>query len=177
MARTKRCPYCAEAILAAAVKCRHCGEFLKARGAPCGTTYLAGGPRSSTPTCGDNALTIVIVVILLVAMVAGVIVSGYMVDFKSKANGSGTADQPAMQFAEPQQVDVSEPAVSEAYRRGYDQGLWSGNFDRNRSSYDGLTPNESKKRMWAGAYQYRSGTQEYGDYWAGYDAAYLEARQ
>lgn len=26
---TQRCPYCAEEVLAEAVKCKHCGEFLK----------------------------------------------------------------------------------------------------------------------------------------------------
>jgi hypothetical protein len=29
--RTQRCPYCAEEIHAAAVKCKHCGEFLETR--------------------------------------------------------------------------------------------------------------------------------------------------
>jgi hypothetical protein len=31
---TKRCPYCAELILAAAVKCKHCSEFLSGEQSP-----------------------------------------------------------------------------------------------------------------------------------------------
>ena len=31
---TKRCPYCAELILAAAVKCKHCSEFLSENATP-----------------------------------------------------------------------------------------------------------------------------------------------
>lgn len=31
MIETKKCPYCAEEINIAAIKCKHCGEFLETR--------------------------------------------------------------------------------------------------------------------------------------------------
>ncbi len=39
---TKRCPFCAEQINAAATKCRHCGEFLEGSGLGSRTAYWAG---------------------------------------------------------------------------------------------------------------------------------------
>jgi len=42
---TKRCPYCAEEILAAAVKCKHCGSALPRPSVP----SVATGPNSASP--------------------------------------------------------------------------------------------------------------------------------
>lgn len=51
---TRPCPYCAEAIEAAAIKCKHCGEFLDERRAPdseepAGT--VPGKPGVRCPQC------------------------------------------------------------------------------------------------------------------------------
>jgi len=48
--QTKVCPFCAETILAAAIKCRHCGEFLNT---PRAKAMLAGQPNQ--PTGADDA--------------------------------------------------------------------------------------------------------------------------
>ena len=54
---TKRCPFCAETIQAAAIKCRFCGEFLNSNKAK----DLQAGPQSNSRSCkgentGDNVL-------------------------------------------------------------------------------------------------------------------------
>lgn len=48
MTTTKRCPWCAEEILAEAKKCKHCGEFLE-RAAP-GEGHLPAEQIPSRPT-------------------------------------------------------------------------------------------------------------------------------
>ncbi len=51
---TKPCPYCAETVLRAAVKCKHCGEFLDA-----GNVQRNATPHTHTPTAtptGDGVI-------------------------------------------------------------------------------------------------------------------------
>jgi membrane protein YdbS with pleckstrin-like domain len=47
---TKQCPFCAETILAAAVKCRHCGEFLNTERAKAYMADVPGDPNVSEST-------------------------------------------------------------------------------------------------------------------------------
>jgi hypothetical protein len=61
MQSTKRCPFCAEEILAAAIKCKHCGSELKATAADQETT-----PRLSLPVKRVIALLAAIFVVVLV---------------------------------------------------------------------------------------------------------------
>jgi membrane protein YdbS with pleckstrin-like domain len=54
--QTKVCPFCAETILAGAIKCRHCGEFLNTARAKAMLTQPGqpGGPGDEQQADGEN---------------------------------------------------------------------------------------------------------------------------
>ena len=51
---TRTCPYCAEEVRAAAIKCKHCGSMLSARYAP-GDWYRSSRDRMIAGVCGGLA--------------------------------------------------------------------------------------------------------------------------
>jgi hypothetical protein len=70
---TKRCPYCAEEILAAAKKCKHCGEFLDGRETPKGSVT----PPLTAPLADQNRRAPVIVAICVIFGLVEVVVALY----------------------------------------------------------------------------------------------------
>ena len=68
---TQPCPFCAEPILAAAAKCKHCGEFLK---------------QSTTESSGTSTAS---VIGILMAVVGGLIAAGAMNMDTSVSTGMG----------------------------------------------------------------------------------------
>ena len=51
---TRVCPYCAEEVRAAAIKCKHCGSFLRTRFVP-GDWYRSSRDRMVAGVCGGLA--------------------------------------------------------------------------------------------------------------------------
>jgi phage shock protein PspC (stress-responsive transcriptional regulator) len=51
---TRTCPYCAEEVRAAAIKCKHCGSMLSTRYAP-GDWYRSSHDRMIAGVCGGLA--------------------------------------------------------------------------------------------------------------------------
>jgi phage shock protein PspC (stress-responsive transcriptional regulator) len=54
MTDTRMCPYCAEEIRAAAIRCKHCGSFLSPRSAP-SDWYRSSSDRMIAGVCGGLA--------------------------------------------------------------------------------------------------------------------------
>lgn len=51
---TRLCPYCAEEVRAAAIRCKHCGSYLDTRFAP-GDWYRSSHDRMIAGVCGGLA--------------------------------------------------------------------------------------------------------------------------
>ena len=73
--------------------------------------------------------------------------------------------------------DDGEQRFSFARSHGRDEGSVAGKSDRNRDSLElRFTLDDEEKQRIAGKHGYKIGTEEYGDFWDGYNEAYWRAR-
>ena len=77
MAETKKCPYCAEEILAEAKKCKFCGEYLdpslKEQPSPKNTTVVAKeGCFLQTLNAGCIIIAVIIGIIVLIIFLSSI---------------------------------------------------------------------------------------------------------
>lgn len=159
-----KCPFCTEDILSEAIKCKHCGEYLY-------RDNSTRGQGKITVSKPDNTTTIVVIALISMAIVVGFIIAGA---FSVGLNQSSPATSPQ---SLPSNNDwARQPIVSAAYQAGYSEGKSSGEMDRRYTTTDSFQPDNARKILRAGSYGYRLGSVEYGDFWAGYEAGYLEAR-
>ena len=72
----------------------------------------------------------------------------------------------------------SAPQHSEAYQHGYNSGVRYADLDKKYATYDfaSTSLDASQKTLIPSAYQYRMGSQEFGDFWEGYDDGYYGSR-
>lgn len=152
-----------------AVRCRYCGESIGRQGGHGGTGRLSPTPRSAQ---GDKTLTVVVALVLgFAALFGGVL---WLV-IQGMRQGQPTVSGQASGHSSISTLP-SSPPMSMAFSRGYEVGKWSGGLDRRYDTYSHFTREEADKRLTASRHGYRPGSDEYGDFWAGYQAGYLEAR-
>jgi len=74
--------------------------------------------------------------------------------------------------------DIAKSGRSIAWQKGYDTGLYHGKSDRNHASYGMAYPSDMAKETLTEVYcKCRPGSEEYGDFWEGYDAGYSVGRR
>lgn len=70
---TKKCPYCSEEILADAVKCRFCGEFIKGKK---GAKVTSAEKKSSMPGVLFGSAALVVLILVMIFGLSGLIGGG-----------------------------------------------------------------------------------------------------